>query len=584
MIKNTLLIVDDESNLFYRLKQHYIKENHDIFLATSIEQGLNVLENHLVQLIIFNHKTSSKNSLEFLHQVKILYPNSIRILLSDNSACNTIKNIINESYIYKFLTKPNDALLFQSIDDGFCFYNNFQKNTNKSLTKLKKIEDKIKNLMEKDKLSGLNNRVIMIENIKYYIYDAKKNNKIFALVHIDIDHFHEINNALGRDSGDQVLRLLSNRLKKFINDASKIARIGSDDFAIILTDIMKSSDANLILKKLIQLIKEPIQINNAKYYISVSIGVSFYPKNGGECEVLMRNADLALQHSKVLGGDNYQFYKPKLHGPVKAELELASELHIAIEKKQFELYYQPAFLANTRGIVGAEALLRWHHPTLGLLTPDKFILLCESTGLIIPLGKWVINTACQQIKIWHDFGYCDFRVAVNLSARQFNDPDFLNIILQALNTSHIEPKYLIFEITESVVMQNMKLAIEILNALKKLGVTLASDDFGTGYSSLSYIQQLPFDALKIDKSFIDHIDIGHKNEAIVAAIIAMAKALNLLTIAEGVEREVQLEILKKHHCNFIQGYLLSKPITVEELTNLLQEQYSKKIQKNDLFK
>lgn len=453
--------------------------------------------------------------------------------------------------------------------------------------KIESIENKLENeielrrLMRSDSLTDINNRFGFLKSIDSILNDAKKNNTMFSVAHIDIDHFNEINNSYGRDTGDYILKRLADFIKYGARDLKEVARLSNNLFAIIFTEMTQLSVIREFLGQLISKIKKPTLFHDKEIYITVSIGISVYPQDGNTVEQLLKHANLALQLAKKMGGDNIQIYKPSISEPTSMQLTLESELHRALEKKQLEVYYQPVISVDTQHIVGAEALLRWRHPKFGFLMPDQFIPLAESTGLIIQIGEWVLNMACLQIKQWHDLGYIDLRVAVNLSTRQFNDPELQKMIRQILNLSHILPASLILEITESVLMKDIDANSAVLQSLSDMGVTLASDDFGTGYSSLSYLRQLPFDALKIDKSFIHEMEIIHQKEAIVSSIISLAKNLNLKVIAEGVETRAQFDILKKYHCDFIQGYLYSKPISADAFIRLLQNG-SKKVDREIL--
>lgn len=557
----------------------FVVMNHQgIILETNkyIEKLLNCSKKYLIdkdfkEFIVPSMRSAAAVQFQKLLQNGNLDVNEIKVQ-PINEKVRTIY-YSSSSVVIQHPKLANESLLLMTVTD----VREFEKFKMETIEKKIENEIKLSNLIRTDSLTGINNRFGFLEYLPYVISDSKKNGFEFALLNIDINHFSSINNFLGRDAGDYVLKRLADFLKSSVKDLKNVARLSDKTFAIVLTKLSQFTNTEKFLKQLILRIKQPGLFRDKEIYISVGIGISVYPQDGTTVEQLLKHANLALQYSKKMGMDNYQFYHSNMNEPTIMQLQLESDLHRALEKKQLEVYYQPVITLDTQHIVGAEALLRWRHPTFGLLMPDQFIPLAESTGLIISIGEWVMNMACQQVKTWYDLGYVDLRVAVNLSARQFNDPDLQKMIMRILASSQILPAALILEITESILMQDINANSTVLQSLSDMGVTLASDDFGIGYSSLNYLRKLPFDALKIDKSFIHDMEIINQKEAIVATITALANNLDLKVIAEGVETRAQMDILKKYHCDFMQGYLFSKPITAEEFIRLLQSENGKKI-------
>lgn len=446
------------------------------------------------------------------------------------------------------------------------------------ITKQKEAEQKLTQLMYRDETTKLYNRFFFSQQLCAAIEEMQQTHAELAIFYIDIDRFGCISNSLGEKIGDQLLQEVAHRLMAWVGNEHYLARLGNDEFAILLPTISSEDSLKQSAQNLIKKIKQPFLINAHPLYITVSMGIGLYPKHADRYDLLINYANLALSHSKELGGDNCQFYNATMEKQTRAQTILANELQQAFEEQQFLLHYQPVTTFQSGNIVGVEALLRWQHPVHGFIYPDQFLPLCESTGFIIPLGKWVLKTACQQLKKWHDLGYHTLFVAVNLSARQFNDPGLFDVITDVLKSTQIPPACLELEITESLIMHNMEENIKLLTSLRDLGLQLSLDDFGTGYSSLKYLECFPFNILKIDKSFVQN-DASKKNrDSLITAIIAMGKSLGLTIIAEGVETPEQLELLKEKQCELMQGYLHSKPLPADKLTEHLATRHMEKWQ------
>ena len=558
----TILLVDDETYILQSLKRLFTEEGYHVLTATSGPEGMELLKNNSIQVIISDQRMPLMKGSEFLKQVKELYPDTLRMILTAYIDFDAIKEAINEGAIYKFISKPwQDSVLLQYVHDAFEISAK-KKNSHQSPSQT----------VYRDVITDLHNRFSFYESLWKLIISAEKEQSHFAIVYFDIDRFGNINSLLGQKNGDRVLQRLAKRLKKIIKEDQNLARVGNDEFVVAVTDIKELSNLTFVIKTLYATIKKPMEINGKKLYLTASIGVSVYPEHGSSADLLMRHAGVALLHAKSLGGDQYQQYSPHLDKSDETQLFLEADLFQALEKDQFIIYYQPIYNIDQTKIVSVEALIRWQHPELGLLLPDKFLQFCEESNLIIPIGAWVLQTASQQIKRWHNLGLSDLALAVNLSVRQFSHPKLLDLIIDVLETTQLPPNCLELEITETLIMQNIEKVIPLLISLRGLGVHLALDDFGTGYSSLSYLRQFPFTHLKIDKSFINDMANAQNGTAIVETIISLGRILGLKVIAEGVETKDQLALLQENHCDFIQGYIFSKPLPGDEVERLLLKQ------------
>jgi len=424
-------------------------------------------------------------------------------------------------------------------------------------------------LIHNDSLTNLPNRLSLRERFKQVQPTDSNNEQLVTVLCLGIDRFNQINDNLGHAVGDLLIKSVAERLSACVGNQNTVARLNADQFAIILATVEHKKEAGNVAQTLLDNLSQTFRLAGQEIFITASLGIAVYPRDGAEVEQLLNHANIAMAKAKQQGGDQYEYYTPAYNIGSADRLVLQSSLRYALERQELVVYYQPQVNLQTGEIVGAEALVRWQHPERGLVSPDKFIPIAEETGLIVPIGEWVLHTACQQVKLWQTEGFPSLRVAVNLSSRQFSQIDLRHQLVQILIATGLDPKYIELELTESMLVQNTEVAIRRLNALKALGVTIAIDDFGTGYSSLSYLQQFPFDILKIDRCFIRNITENANNAAITKAIIEMAKSLNLKLIAEGVETEAELSFVCQHQCDGMQGYLFSRPIPAPEFHQLL---------------
>jgi diguanylate cyclase (GGDEF)-like protein/PAS domain S-box-containing protein len=437
----------------------------------------------------------------------------------------------------------------------------------RDITQRKKSEQTIKFMAFYDTLTGLPNRNQFRTHLNEVLHQQE--NRMHAVLFIDLDRFKIINDTKGHSVGDIILQKVAGRLEKAVQSEGLVSRQGGDEFIIVLEDI-DLEKASHVSKRILNEFALPFEVNKDEFYVTPSIGISIYPTDGNDEETLIKNADTAMYQAKERGKNNYQFYSNNLDGISTWKMKLENWLRRALEQKQMTLHYQPQIDLPTGKIVGVEALIRWNHPEYGYIAPSEFIPLAEETGLIVPLGKWILREACERRKAWKDAGFEDFPIAVNVSARQFQDEHFISFIADMLEEIGLEANYLELEITESL-MQNLENSTIILNQLKSLGVLLSVDDFGTGYSSLSYLKHLPIDKIKIDKSFVDDI-IYHSNQGMmVKTIIDMGVNLKFTVIAEGIETEEQVKFLTRNACQIGQGYFYSKPLSAEKLEEFLSK-------------
>ena len=433
-------------------------------------------------------------------------------------------------------------------------------------------DNRLAYMAQHDALTGLPNRVLFRSRMERAMSRAKRGDHIIALMSLDLDYFKEINDALGHVTGDKVLQNVAQCLQKQLRDVDTIARMGGDEFTIILDGIIHVDQIAMVVQRVLDALALPMLMEGREIYVSASIGVAVYPFDTDDIDTLHKNAHVAMYHAKQEGRNNYQFYSSEMNTGTDELVNMESYLRRALERNEFTLHYQPQVDVRTGKIIGAEALLRWRNTELGMIPPLKFIPLAEKTGLIVPIGDWVLKIACAQNKAWQKAGYAPMVMAVNLSQRQFRHNKLLATIADVLEGNiNLEARYLELEITESMVMHRAEQTIATLNEINQMGVQLSIDDFGTGYSSLSHLKRFPVQKLKIDQSFVRDIHLDKNSEAIVQAVISLGRAMGLRVIAEGVETEQQLAFLCAHGCDEVQGYYFSKPVPSAEFERLLAE-------------
>jgi diguanylate cyclase (GGDEF)-like protein len=434
-----------------------------------------------------------------------------------------------------------------------------------------------------DSLTGLPNRLRFAERLALALEHAKRTNECGAILHIDLDRFKTINDSLGHSTGDKLLQAVARRLELRIRDGdslgrlhdadvrASLSRLGGDEYTILLPGMERPESAAHVAQRILAAMDEPFEVDGNELFVTPSIGISVFPDDGEDIDTLLKNADIAMYHAKQHGRNGFEFYSSEMNSRSLERLNLENRLRNALDNNELQLYYQPKVDVMTGSVVGAEALLRWEHPELGMVSPVEFIPLAEEAGLIVQIGAWVLKTACNQAMEWQAAGYEPLKIAVNVSIRQFNEPAWINTVQAVLEQSGLQPGNLTLEFTENMLMDGAETNVEKLRLLKKLGINISIDDFGTGYSSLSYLQKFTIDELKIDMSFIRQIQSGTDKAPIVDAVIAMAQNLSLDIVAEGVETDMQLEYLKQRGCGVYQGFLFSKPVTAAGFANLLDD-------------
>jgi len=427
----------------------------------------------------------------------------------------------------------------------------------------------IQDMATHDSLTGLHNRASMTDALEHAVSRARRGNESLALFFIDLDGFKSVNDTLGHATGDQLLREIAQRLRARVRQSDLVARLGGDEFVVMVETISDRHGLQLLASKLLAAIGEPMQLQGHEVTVTASIGIAVFPDDGSDVSTLLANADMAMYRAKALGHNRATEYSPDLGESVVERFEIEKGLREGLRNNEFHLYYQPKIEFSSGKLLGVEALIRWHHPTLGVLGPDRFIHVAESSNFIISLGKWVIEQACRQASAWQRAGLPHFSIAVNLSPNQLTDPSLAEHVSGALRASGVDPSMLEFEITETAVMKNMVEATALLESLRALGVRLAIDDFGTGYSSLAYLKELPVDVLKVDRAFVRHLPHNRDDLAITRAVIAMAHGLSMTVVAEGVEAQCQFDSLRDEGCDEFQGFYCRPAMESHDLEALL---------------
>jgi diguanylate cyclase (GGDEF)-like protein len=432
--------------------------------------------------------------------------------------------------------------------------------------------EQVEYLAYHDALTGLPNRSLFSKLLGQLIAQAQRHGRLLGVAFLDLDRFKQINDTLGHQAGDELLQEVARRLKTCVRESDTIARLGGDEFVVLLPELRDEQDAAGIARKILTALARPFTLLGQEFRVTASIGISTYPLGGLDEQTLTKNADIAMYHAKEAGKNNFQFYSDQLNASSLERLALESSLRHALERGEFVLHYQAKRDMQSGAITGMEALLRWQHPDLGLLEPARFLPIAEETGLIIPIGRWVLETACRQNVAWQEQGLPRTTIAVNINARQFTDERLLDDLAAALRTSAMDPGLLELEIAESLLIRDVERTLGILTRLKALGVRIAVDDFGIGYSSLSLLHRFPLDTIKIDRSFVSEAATTGADDHLTDAIIALGRALSLTVVAQGVETREQVDFLRSHSCGELQGFYFNKPVPADQATRLIEAQ------------
>jgi diguanylate cyclase (GGDEF)-like protein len=435
---------------------------------------------------------------------------------------------------------------------------------------LESANKQLHHLATHDSLTSLPNRILLNDRMNQCIEQSKRDEEGFAVCVLDLDRFKHVNDSLGHRAGDEVLKQVARRLQSVVRGADTVARIGGDEFVLILGQARSAEDASRVGSAIIEEMREPVRIGALDVHIALSMGVAFYPKDGSNVESLYAHADAAMYCAKQRGGSTVECYSSSMNLATENRVRFETDLHRALNLQQFELHYQPKVSALTKQMHSAEALIRWRHPAHGMVPPDQFIPLAEESGLIVSIGEWVLRETCRQIRIWQDRGLSPIRVAVNVSAVQFRRLDLVETVRSALMDAGVDARYLEIELTETALMSHPEESVEILERLSRMGVIVSVDDFGTGYSSMSYLRRFPIDKLKIDRSFINHLLTSADDASIVRAIISLAHGLRLKVVAEGVETAEQVSSLQKLGCDQFQGFYFGRPVTATAFEDLMR--------------
>jgi diguanylate cyclase (GGDEF)-like protein len=436
-------------------------------------------------------------------------------------------------------------------------------------TRTKNSTDQIAQLAFHDPLTGLPNRKLFLDRLTIGISAARRDKSSLAVFFFDLDRFKVINDSLGHSAGDKVLQTVAERVKATMREADSVGRMGGDEFVIVTPEIHGVADAVHIAQKVRDGIREPIHVEGRELFVSGSMGIAVYPSDGEDAEALLKNADTAMYRAKAQGSDMFQLYTPEMNAHASEQLALESALRRAVEAKEFELHYQPIVQTGDGRICALESMLRWRHPVLGLVRPEQFLRLAETTGLIVPIGVWALQTACRQLREWRGAGFPDLRLAVNLSSRELKQSDLVERVKSTLDAEAVPATAIEFEITEASATQSEPAVIERLRAMRAMGIKISIDDFGTGFSSVSVLRVFPVDSLKIDTSFVRDLVLDPNDAAIAAAVVALARSMGLQVIAEGVENPAQLDFLRSHGCEMWQGYLCCPPVVPTEVRQVL---------------
>jgi len=576
--KASVLIIDDDEQI-RSLLVTVLGGNYRCRTAGSAEEALTALGDAAFDLVISDIDMRGMSGLELVPHVHSMSPDTVVLMISGDQDIETAIEAMRAG-AFDYITKPLDLRHVEAAVERALDHCRLLREKRRYKEQLERLltqrTAEVDRLAYYDTVTDLPNRTLFEDRLTQAVSIARSADQTLGVLFISVDQFKKVNDTLGHGPGDGLLREFAERLKSCISETDTVARFGNDEFAVLQTHIEGTKDVVETIGSLSQVLKFSFDLNGQELFATASVGVSLFPLDGQDSQTLLKNAGAALYKAKTSGGANYQFYTADMHAMASRRLALETNLRRAIHNEEFLIHYQPRVSVDSLEITGVEALVCWQHPQLGLISPAEFIPLAEDTGLIVPIGEWVLRNACLQNKRWQDQGFAPIHMAVNISARQFHEQDVIETVIRTLDETGLAPEYLELELTESSIMKNADLAADVLIRLKRMGINISIDDFGTGYSSLASLKRLPIDALKIDQSFVRDATTDPDDAALVMAIITLAHNLRLKVIAEGVETEEQLRFLHLLRCDEIQGFLFSKPLPVEALVSLFESHSGKR--------
>lgn len=563
--KATILIIDDDEQV-RSLLVALLGEVYDTTNAGSAEEALAIMVKNDFDLIISDINMGGISGLDLLPHVQRHCPHAVVLMISGALSIETAIEALRGG-AFDYITKPLDLKHVEAAVARALQHHALLREKRRYDTNLEELvrerTARIEHLNYHDALTDLPNRVLFADRVTQAVAIAQRDHRRAGVLFLAIDRFKKINDTLGHILSDFCLTEVAARLRKCVPEGDTIARFEGAEFAVLLTQVKQADDLVALANVIALALKPSFNLEGREVYVTASIGLSIFPHDGVDAETILRNAGAALYRAKRCGGNNYQFYTPDMNSRALKRLELETSLRRAIGNDELILFYQPQIEYGSDLVVGAEALVRWQHPILGLLLPAEFIPLAEDTGVILQLGAWVMRTACIEARRWQDLGRENLCVAVNVSAREFQQPDFFDNLVQVLTDTGLDAERLELELTETTLMENAEATVKLLTEIRKLGVTIAIDDFGTGYSSLSYLKRLPIDMVKLDRSFVEGITNDLDDAALVTAVITLAHKLRLKVIAEGVETDEHFRLLRRLRCDRGQGYLFGRPMPAE---------------------